>query len=127
LRYDENMDYQTSPHEPQMPPLIAEHIEITPGVCGGKPRIAGHRIRVQDVAIWHEQWGYSPEEIVGHYPQLSLADVHAALAYYFDHRDEIQQHIRDADALVDMLKKAIPSKLQQKLAARDSLPDTLSP
>jgi uncharacterized protein (DUF433 family) len=121
------MDCQTSPNESQMPPLIAEHIEMTPGVCGGKPRIAGHRIRVQDIAIWHEQWGYSPEEIVSHYPQLSLADVHAALAYYFDHRDEIQQHIRDADALVDMLKQTIPSKLQQKLAARDALPDTLSP
>ena len=30
-----------------------EHIEMTPGVCGGRPRIAGHRIRVQDIVIWH--------------------------------------------------------------------------
>jgi uncharacterized protein (DUF433 family) len=121
------MDYQTSPHEPQTPPLIAEHIEITPGVCGGKPRIAGHRIRVQDVAIWHEQLGQSPEEIVSHFPQLTLSDVHAALAYYFDHRDEIQQHIQDAEDLVNTLKHTIPSKLQQKLAIRDARPDTLSP
>ena len=35
--------------------IIKEHIEITPGICGGKPRIAGHRIRVQDIVIWHEQ------------------------------------------------------------------------
>jgi len=121
------MDHQPSPHESQMPPPIAEHIELTPGVCGGKPRIAGHRIRVRDVAIWHEQWGYSPEEIVSHFPQLSLADVHAALAYYFDHRDEIQRHIQEADALVEAMKQAIPSKLQQKLAERDALPNTLSP
>ncbi len=40
--------------------VIAEHIEITTGVCGGKPRIAGHRIRVQDVVVWHEQMGMSP-------------------------------------------------------------------
>ncbi|WP_008312135.1 DUF433 domain-containing protein [Leptolyngbya sp. PCC 6406] len=40
---------------------IAEHIEITPGVCGGKPRIAGHRIRVQDIAAWHEQMNLSPD------------------------------------------------------------------
>ncbi|MEK7732296.1 MAG: DUF433 domain-containing protein, partial [Planctomycetota bacterium] len=33
------------------------HIEATPGVCGGRPRIAGHRIRVQDIAVWHESWG----------------------------------------------------------------------
>ncbi|MEO3706895.1 DUF433 domain-containing protein [Trichormus azollae] len=37
--------------------IIKEHIEITPGICGGKPRIAGHRIRVQDIVIWHEQMG----------------------------------------------------------------------
>ncbi len=34
--------------------VIAEHIEITPGVCGGKPRITGHRIRVEDIVVWHE-------------------------------------------------------------------------
>src|SRR5918999_1451077 len=121
------MEYHLSPQESRMPPLIAEHIEMTPGVCGGKPRIAGTRIRVQDVAIWHEHWSYSPEEIISHYPQLSLADVYAALAYYFDHRDEIQRHIQEADALVEAMKREIPSKLQQKLAARDALPDTLSP
>ena len=32
---------------------LDEHIEISPGVLGGKPRIAGHRIAVQDVVIWH--------------------------------------------------------------------------
>ena len=49
-------------------PLIAEHIEITPGVCGGKPRISGHRIKVQDIVIWHEKLGLSPDEIVSNYP-----------------------------------------------------------
>jgi uncharacterized protein (DUF433 family) len=52
-------------------PVIKEHIEITPGVCGGKPRIAGHRIRVQDIAIWHEQMGMSPDEILHHYPSIA--------------------------------------------------------
>ena len=36
-----------------------EHIEITPGICGGKPRIAGHRITVQNIVVWHEQMGMS--------------------------------------------------------------------
>ena len=31
--------------------VLSQHIEATPGVCGGKPRIAGHRITVQNVAI----------------------------------------------------------------------------
>ena len=76
-----------------------KHIEITPNVCGGRPRIAGHRIRVQDVVLWAEQ-GQSPDEIVSSFPQLSLADVHAALAYYYDHREEIEQQIRDNEAII---------------------------
>jgi len=74
-------------------PIIKEHIEITPGVCGGKPRIAGHRIRVQDIFIWHEKMGMSPDEILYHYPSISLADIYAALAYYHDNREEIRQQI----------------------------------
>lgn len=42
-------------------PVITEHIEITPGICGGKPRIAGHMIKVQDIVIWHEKMGMSPD------------------------------------------------------------------
>jgi uncharacterized protein (DUF433 family) len=64
------------------------HIEITPGIAGGKPRIAGHRITVQHIAIWHERLGKSADEIATDY-DLTLADVYAALAYYFDHRAEI--------------------------------------
>ena len=46
---------------------IKPHIEITPGVCGGKPRIAGHRIRVQDVVVMHDEMGKDPYEIVNDY------------------------------------------------------------
>jgi uncharacterized protein (DUF433 family) len=70
-----------------------QHIESSPGVCGGKPRITGHRIRVQDIVLWIEQ-GQSPEEIVSSFPQLSLADVHAALAFYFDNQAQIDADIR---------------------------------
>jgi uncharacterized protein (DUF433 family) len=51
--------------------VISEHIEITPGVCGGKPRIAGHRIKVQDIVIWYEEMGMSPDEILYHYPSIT--------------------------------------------------------
>lgn len=77
-----------------------QHVVKTPGACGGKARIAGHRIRVQDIVLWNEE-GRSPEEIVGEFPQLSLADVHAALAYYFDHRAEIDAEIRADAEFVD--------------------------
>ncbi len=101
------------------------HIEVTPGTCGGRPRIAGHRIRVQDVVIWIEQ-GQSPDQIVADFPQISLADVHAALAYYHDHRDEIDHHIREDDELVERLRaESGPGILDQIQSGRpraDSLP-----
>ncbi len=69
------------------------YITKTPGVCGGRPRIEGHRIRVQDIVIEHEWQGMSPEEICREHPGLTLAQVHAALAYYYDHQDEIRAEI----------------------------------
>ena len=51
--------------------------------------IAGTRITVRDVFVLSEQEGRSPKSIVAAYPSLTLADVHAALAYYWDHQDEI--------------------------------------
>jgi uncharacterized protein (DUF433 family) len=94
-----------------MIPVIAEHIEITPGICGGKPRIAGHRIRVQDVVTWNESQGCTADEIVARFPQLSLSDVYAALAYYHDHREEIQSDMSEDDALIAKVKAANPSKI----------------
>jgi uncharacterized protein (DUF433 family) len=110
-----------------MDPIIAKHLESSPGVCGGRPRIAGTRIRVQDIVIWHERVGYAPEEIVSHYPQLTLADVYAALTYYHDHRDEIERYIQEGEELGTTLQRQIPSKLLQKLAARDTGIDPLLP
>ena len=90
------------------------HIESTPGVCGGKPRIAGTRIRVWDVHVWHDLQGRSPEEIVALYPQVSLADVHAALTYYLDHREEIDRQMREAEeAVAKLAAQQPPTKYAQ--------------
>lgn len=97
-----------------MHPTLDSHIEITPGVCGGKPRIAGRRITVQDVAIRHERMGMTADRIAEEF-ELSLADIHAALAYYFDHRQDIDRRIQEDDALVAALKAQTPSILLEKL------------
>jgi len=99
-----------------MEPPIMKHIESKPGVCGGNPCIVGTRIRVRDIYVWHELEGKSPVEIVSDFPHLSLADVHAALAYYWDNRDAILQQIDDAESLVATMKLKYPSKLREKLA-----------
>lgn len=95
--------------------VSTEHIEKTPGVCGGRACIAGHRIRVMDIAVLHEKRGLSPAEIVRQYPGISLADVHAALTYFLDHRQEIEEEVRADEAAVAELLARRPSKVQAKL------------
>ena len=96
------------------PKTLDEHIAVTPGILGGKPHIAGHRISIQDVAIRHEWLGWSADEIASQYG-LTLADVYAALAYYYDHREEIDASIREGQAFVEALRKQSPSVIEQKL------------
>lgn len=94
------------------------HIEITSGVCGGRPRIAGHRIRVQDIVVLHERLGYTPDEIVDAYPGITLADVYAALAYFHDHIGEVLADLK-ADAKLDAEVRAdTPSFLARRLMER---------
>ena len=91
-----------------------QYIECSPEIAGGQPRIAGHRITVQNVAVWHERMGMSADEIAAEY-DLSLADVYAALAYYFVHLAEIDKSIAEGDALAEALRQCTPSKVRQKL------------
>jgi len=111
LLYNSPMEPHTSSHDTHVASPLVEHIVSTPGTCGGKPRIAGSRIRVQDIVVWHEGHGLSPDEIVSQFPGITLADVYAALTYYHDHREEIRQHMRDADSFVEAFKQRYPSKI----------------
>lgn len=104
-------------------PSIAERIVITPDTCGGKPRIAGHRIKVQQIAICHERLGMSPQQIVAEYSGITLADVHAALSYFHDHRTQIEADIAEGDRLYEGLRASQPSiveKAKRLLAARNA-------
>ena len=96
---------------------VLAHIEVTPGVSGGKPRIAGHRITVQDVVVWHERLGLSADEIATEYG-LSLADVYAALAYYYDHQAEVDAQIQgDLKSVRELRASLDASPLQRRLHA----------
>lgn len=79
------------------------HIVSTPSLFQGEPHIEESRIRVRDVALARDHGGYTPEEIAGTvYPDLSLAQVYCALAYFEDHRGEIEEAAqREKDAVDD--------------------------
>lgn len=99
-------------------PVIREHIVATPDTCGGKPRIAGSRIQVKQVALMHTRLGLSPEQIVSEFPHLTLASVHAALAYYHDHREELNAEMASDRAWYEEQCQRQPSRLRDVIEAR---------
>jgi uncharacterized protein (DUF433 family) len=82
--------------------------------------IAGTRVRVQDIYLDFEVIGKTPDEIVASLPHLTLSQVYAALAYYFDHRDEILDEVRQDKEFVKKLKSQTgPGPLEMKLRGGD--------
>lgn len=98
--------------------VLAQHVVKIPGVCGGRACIAGHRVRVADIVAWHERRGYSPDELVDMFPGITLADVYAALTYYFDNQQEIEDDSRNADQWAEWVKANVPSKIPPELRER---------
>jgi uncharacterized protein (DUF433 family) len=62
----------------------------------GAPTLEGTGIRVVDIAVAYEHSGYDPDEITQLYPDLSLSDVHTALAYYYENIDELRTDVSES-------------------------------
>jgi uncharacterized protein (DUF433 family) len=95
--------------------VVTQHITKTPGVCGGRACIAGNRIRVLDIVGWHERAGYTVAQIVEMFPGISRADVHAALAYYYDNAEEIENEFREDEELDRWAEANAPSLIPREL------------
>jgi uncharacterized protein (DUF433 family) len=83
---------------------IGTMITSSPDVRGGRPRIAGTGVTVQRVVGWYKL-GLSPEEIAERVGHLSLAQVHAALAYYHANREAIEADIAAEEAEADEIEE----------------------
>src|SRR5882724_1298158 len=79
---------------------IGTLIDRDPRIRGGRPKIAGTGVTVMRVAAWYKM-GLTPEEIASQYGHLSLAQVHAALAYYHANSDEIERDLAQEAALAE--------------------------
>jgi uncharacterized protein (DUF433 family) len=84
-----------------MPSLvnIGTLIERSPEIRGGRPCIAGTGVTVRRIAAWYNL-GLIPEEIAAKIEHLTLAQIHAAIAYYHANRDEIDSDIAAEEAAV---------------------------
>src|SRR5690242_6399004 len=88
--------------------LPIDVIVSDPKIRSGKPIIAGTTLRISDVGAWHTFGSQTPEELAVGFG-LSMAQVYAALSYYYAHKDEIDQEIRsnaeEAEKLIQELRK----------------------
>ena len=87
------------------------YIVINKDVCGGSPIIEGTRTRVIDIAIEYELLGRSADEIIRSHPHVSLYQIHDALSYYYENRDELDQKIKKDPEFITLLKVSFPSKM----------------
>ena len=81
--------------------------------CDGSPIIEGTRTRVIDMAIEYEAMGCSPDEIIDNHPYLNLSQVHDALSYYYENRNELDRKIEQDQEFIRQLKKMFPSKIEK--------------
>jgi len=81
------------------------------------------RTRVSQIVVDYLNHGWSADEIVIHYPHLKLAEVHSALAYYFDHQSEIDGEIREEQQLIETARtNAQPTAVELRLRTQGLLP-----
>jgi uncharacterized protein (DUF433 family) len=97
------------------------HIEKIEGRSARLKRMP--RIRVAQIVIDHLNHGWSADEICIHYPHLKLAEVHSAMAYYFDHQAEIDGEIEQEQRLIQESRKtAQPTPAEVRLRTQGLLP-----
>lgn len=93
---------------------LDKYIKIDTNIVSGKPHIKGRRITVQNIVVWHERLGKHVDEICAEH-NLLLSEVYAALAYYFDNQEEIDNSIQADDEFIKQLKHESSSLLQTRL------------
>ena len=90
-----------------LPPVSVEHIVLDEA---GIARLAGRRTKVAQIAMDKIAFGWDAEQIQKQYPHLGLAEIHAALAYYYDHQGEIDQQIGEGKAKSEALRTQTESR-----------------
>ncbi|MBI1299423.1 DUF433 domain-containing protein [bacterium] len=82
-----------------------EHIVLDEN---GVAMIIGSRLKVADLVAEHVDWGWSAEEIAYQHPPLTLGQVYSALAYYWDHREQINDYRAQIAEEVEQLRQELP-------------------
>lgn len=93
-----------------------EHIVLDPS---GIPFIEGTTMKVIELVLAQTAYGWSPEELHLNFPHLTLGQIHSSLAYYWDHREELDRDIERRLESVEQLKRSLDSTaLKVRLKSR---------
>jgi len=86
------------------------------------PLIAGTTMKVIELVLEHIAFGWSPEELRYQHPYLELGQIYSALAYYYDHKETLDQEIEKRLRQVDQIERKTPvTSLREKLRAKGLL------
>lgn len=101
-----------------LPTVSVEHIVIDEA---GFARLAGRRTKVAQIAMDKMAFGWDAEQIQKQYPHLGLAEIHAALAYYYDHQGEIDRQIQEGKAKAEAIRsqtenRSLVDKVRERAA-----------
>jgi len=97
-----------------------EHVVIDES---GTPLIEGTTMKVVELILETHAYGWSPDELQFQHPYLTLGQIHSALAYYWDHKEEIDRDIERRLERVNQIRRDVgPSQLVEHLKAKGLLP-----
>jgi len=88
--------------------IVHPYVERRPEVHGGRPVIKGSRFPVSSIVLNHRR-GLSVDEILREFPQLTPAEMHDALSYYYDHQSEIETEIASLTDLTAAMRDHPPT------------------
>ncbi len=89
------------------PETQSKYVVRDEGICDGQPRIVGTRLKIHGIALEYGRLGWTPDQICENHPGITLAQVHAALSYYYDHREEIDFEIQKDSEFVERLRSEL--------------------
>lgn len=93
-----------------------EHIVLNDGQI---PTVSGTSMKVVELVLDHLAYGWSPEELRFQHPNLTMGQIYSALAYYWDHKDQLDEEIQRRLVAVDKLRYSTPrASLVNRLKAR---------
>ena len=83
------------------------YVDVDGKICGGSPVIKGTRMRVVDIAVEYEYLNHTPDEIISAHPHLRLEQIHDALSYYYENREELDEKIKRDKLFAQELSKTL--------------------